>query len=82
MDKSWVVNIRQQCQDADVPFFFKQWGGVRKSKCGRELDGRYYDEFPALHRNEVPDSSIRKSLAARFVDAWQSPPVRSRRKTA
>ena len=33
---------------AGVPFFFKQWGGVRKGRCGRELDGRTYDEFPQI----------------------------------
>ncbi len=44
--KEWVVSIRDQCRDAEVPFFFKQWGGVRKSKAGRALDGRTYDEVP------------------------------------
>lgn len=46
MSKSWVRNIRKQCRAAGVPFFFKQWGGVRKKEAGRELDGRTYDEFP------------------------------------
>ena len=46
MKKEWVVSIREQCRRAGVPFFFKQWGGVRKSRAGRELDGRTYDEFP------------------------------------
>lgn len=46
MKKEWVVDIRAQCADAKVPFFFKQWGGTRKSKTGRELDGRTYDEMP------------------------------------
>ena len=51
MEKAWVLSIRDQCHAAQVPFFFKQWGGVRKSKSGRELDGRTYDEFPlAFHR--------------------------------
>jgi Protein of unknown function (DUF5131) len=39
MAKDWVLAIRDQCRAASVPFFFKQWGGVRKSKAGRELDG-------------------------------------------
>jgi protein gp37 len=47
MDKKWVLNVRDQCRKAEVPFFFKQWGGVRKSEAGRRLDGRTYDEFPA-----------------------------------
>jgi len=44
----WVRNIRDQSQAQGVKFFFKQWGGVRKSKTGRILDGRTYDEFPEL----------------------------------
>ena len=46
MEKKWVIDIRDQCADAKVYFFFKQWGGRRKSKTGRELDGRTYDEMP------------------------------------
>lgn len=46
MDKEWVVQIKDQCLSKDVPFFFKQWGGVQKSKHGRELDGEYFDEMP------------------------------------
>ena len=46
MEKDWVIDIRNQCVDAKVPFFFKQWGGKRKSKTGRELDGRFYNEMP------------------------------------
>ncbi|MYA70707.1 phage Gp37/Gp68 family protein [Candidatus Poribacteria bacterium] len=46
MEKKWVIEIREQCADADVAFFFKQWGGKRKSKTGRELEGRTYDEMP------------------------------------
>ena len=46
MEEKWVIDIRDQCADAKVPFFFKQWGGRRKSKTGRELDGQLYDEMP------------------------------------
>jgi protein gp37 len=46
MQADWVRSIRDQCHDAGVPFFFKQWGGVRKYKYGRELDGRTHDEMP------------------------------------
>ena len=46
MEKEWVIDIRDQCVDAKVPFFFKQWGGKRKSKTGRKLDERTYDEMP------------------------------------
>ena len=48
MDPDWVRDIRAQCRKAKVPFFFKQWGGVHKSKNGRELDGRTWDEMPTL----------------------------------
>jgi protein gp37 len=48
MEQQWVLSIRDQCRLASVPFFFKQWGGVRKSKTGRKLAGRTYDEFPQI----------------------------------
>jgi protein gp37 len=44
----WVNSILSQCQLAGVPFFFKQWGGVRKNRAGRELNGRIYNEMPPL----------------------------------
>jgi protein gp37 len=46
MDKEWVVEIRDQCTAAGVPFFFKQWGGTNKKKAGRLLDGRTWNEVP------------------------------------
>ena len=46
MEIKWVRDIRDQCQKANVPFFFKQWGGVRKKETGRRLDGKTYDEYP------------------------------------
>jgi len=42
-----VTGIRDQCQKADVPFFFKQWGGINKKKAGRELEGRFWNEMPS-----------------------------------
>lgn len=53
MDKKWVIDIRDRCAEAEVPFFFKQWGGVRKSKTGRELDGRFYDEMPGTRLSSI-----------------------------
>ena len=44
----WIREIRDQCVHDLVPFFFKQWGGVRKSRTGRVLDGKTWDEFPAV----------------------------------
>lgn len=46
MDPDWVLDIRDKCKAADVPFFFKQWGGTQKSKTGRLLEGKTWDEFP------------------------------------
>ncbi len=46
MKKEWVLSLRDQCRLAGIPFFFKQWGGVRKSMAGRMLEGNTYDEFP------------------------------------
>ena len=48
MDPAWVLGIRDQCFAARVPFFFKQWGGVRKKRAGRLLDGMTYDEIPKI----------------------------------
>jgi len=46
MQKEWVLGIRTQCQRDQIPFFFKQWGGVNKKKSGRILEGRTWDELP------------------------------------
>ncbi len=50
MDRSWVVDIRDQCQRAAVPFFFKQWGGVNKKRAGRVLEGRMWNAMPSGSR--------------------------------
>ena len=47
INPDWVTDLRDQCSEARVPFFFKQWGGVHKKKAGRTLDGRTWDEMPA-----------------------------------
>jgi protein gp37 len=44
----WVRDIRDRCRSFRVPFFFKQWGGVHKARYGRQLDGRSWDDMPAL----------------------------------
>lgn len=46
MKQEWVLSILQQCEAAKVPFFFKQWGGVHKSKTGRLLNAKTYDDVP------------------------------------
>jgi len=53
MDARWVLDILNQCQKAGVPFFFKQWGGERKKKTGRLLEGRTWDEIPVILRQDI-----------------------------
>ena len=53
MKKEWVISIRDQCRESGVPFFFKQWGGVRKARTGRKLQGRTYDGFPSRVEHAV-----------------------------
>ncbi|CAN5579607.1 DUF5131 family protein [soil metagenome] len=48
MKEKWVLDIRDQCEAANVPFFFQQWGGVRTHKTGRLLEGKTWDEMPRL----------------------------------
>lgn len=48
MNEEWVLDIKDQCKEAGVPFFFKQWGGTNKKKAGRILEGRTWDELPIL----------------------------------
>jgi protein gp37 len=47
MRTQWVTDIRDQCLAAGVPFFFKQWGGVARTRAGRQLEGQTWDEMPA-----------------------------------
>jgi len=53
MEADWVRNIREQCVEQNVPFFFKQWGGFNKKKKGRTLDGRIWDETPRKTAEEL-----------------------------
>jgi protein gp37 len=48
LEEEWVVDIREQCRVAGVPFFFKQWGGFPKKAAGRLLQGRTWDEMPLV----------------------------------
>lgn len=60
----WVRSIRAQCAAVDVAFFFKQWGGVRKNKTGRELDGKIYNAFPEHSCRSVAPSPPQHSPRA------------------
>jgi len=46
MKREWVIEIKNRCVDADVPFFFKQWGGTNRTKAGRKLEGRIWNQMP------------------------------------
>lgn len=70
MRKEWVTAIMRQCRAAGVRFFFKQWGGVRKSKLGRLLNGRTYDEFPFRQAEPVLSWDRRLSIANSFNHAY------------
>ena len=63
MREEWVLSIQQQCEDAEVPFFFKQWGGVRKKAHGRTLQGRTHSEFPLRVNNPILPPVSRKQYA-------------------
>lgn len=60
MQPEWVTDIRDQCRQADIAFFFKQWGGKNKKKTGRTLDGRTWDQMPMR-------TSIRRTSALHVV---------------
>lgn len=53
VDPAWVIDIRDQCAAAGVPFHFKQWGGKTSKSGGRELEGRTHDGFPLPARSDV-----------------------------
>jgi protein gp37 len=67
MRQEWVVPIRDQCKAADVPFFFKQWGGTRKAKTGRVLEGRTYDEYPVRATASVASPEERRAAIRRIA---------------
>ena len=69
MSKEWVLSLKNQCREAEVPFFFKQWGGTRKSVAGRKLNGRTYDEFPRRTRQPVLPANECFSLASNIEAA-------------
>lgn len=58
----WVTDLRDQCKGAGIPFFFKQWGGVRKKTAGRLLEGKTYDDHPDVVSNPIPEKKFRLEL--------------------
>lgn len=71
MEKGWVESIRRQCEDAGVPFFFKQWGGFSKKKAGRELNGRTYDDMPRRMSLPVLDNASRREAIKEFEESGE-----------
>lgn len=71
MKKEWVIALRDQCQRAGVPFFFKQWGGVRKSVAGRKLEGKVYDGLPRREAVAPMDAKQSLALAERIESAFR-----------
>lgn len=63
MRQDWVTSIREQCLDANVAFFFKQWGGVNKKKTGRTLEGRTWDAMPVV--SDPPASTQNRAISAK-----------------
>ena len=53
IEADWVIDIRDRCVEASVPFFFKQWGGVNKMKNGRTLEGQVWNQIPEIREREV-----------------------------
>ncbi len=66
LKEEWVVNVRDACRAAGVPFFFKQWGGVRKGKSGRILQGHTCDEVPTRPIRNMPSLDERRKLISAF----------------
>ena len=53
MRKKWVFDIKDQCEQAKIPFFFKQWGGTNKKKSGRLLEGRIWNQMPLQMKSNI-----------------------------
>jgi protein gp37 len=62
MEAEWARSIRRQCDLSQVPFFFKQWGGVRKKRSGRQLDGRTFDDMPKSIDRAMPKLKERREM--------------------
>ena len=75
MRKEWVLSLRDQYALAKVPFFFKQWGGTRKSKAGRDLDGRKYDAVPGRMQLPVLDNASRLAAIGAVNTLYRSADV-------
>ncbi len=66
LEESWIVAVRDSCRASGVPFFFKQWGGVRKARAGRTLQGSTCDEVPPRSARPIPILRDRRALISEF----------------
>jgi protein gp37 len=71
LQRTWVESLRSQCRKASIPFFFKQWGGVRKKTTGRKLNGRTYNELPEISTRARPPRDERIELLKKLHDSWK-----------
>lgn len=71
MKEEWVQSIRKQCRSCKIPFFFKQWGGIRKSQAGRELDGKTFDEMPKRSAQHIVSRNDRLMMIENLQN-WAS----------
>jgi protein gp37 len=75
MQQDWVERVWHLCSSSNIPFFFKQWGGVRKSKAGRTLHGRTYDDMPERLVATMPARKVRLYSSKEWhhrAARWQS----------
>lgn len=68
MESRWVMNIRDQCVRSNTPFFFKQWGGVRKHRHGRMLNGKTHDDSPRVFDSKCRSPEVPKERQAVIVN--------------
>jgi len=64
LQECWIQRILNACESKNIPFFFKQWGGVQKKKHGRKLNGKTYDASPPYVTNPIPSRKERLQIAA------------------
>jgi len=69
----WVTNVLDSCRRHQIPFFFKQWGGVNKKRNGRKLGGKVYDEFPIAKTAPVPERRERHRIMEALKERFQGP---------
>jgi protein gp37 len=72
MHEDWVLSLKHQCDNAHVPFFFKQWGGARKKTTGRILQGKTYSSIPTRPQYPVLEREARDRCIVSIMDSLTS----------